>query len=51
MIRVYPWVYQVKSGGRYGVVNEKGEEIVPGRYASIRGSFNYLDTHIPLPAG
>lgn len=44
MIRVYPRVYQVKSGGRYGVVNEKGEEIVPGRYASIRGSFNALDT-------
>jgi hypothetical protein len=44
MIRVYPRVYQVKSGGRYGVVNEKGEEIVPGRHASIRGSFNYLDT-------
>jgi len=44
MIRVFPRVYQVKSGGRYGVVNEKGEEIVPGRHALIRGSFNALDT-------
>jgi hypothetical protein len=44
MIRVYPRVYQVQSGGRYGVVNERGEAIVPGRHAMIRGSFNALDT-------
>jgi hypothetical protein len=44
MIRVFPRVYQVKSGGRYGVVNERGEEIVPGRHATIRGSFNARDT-------
>jgi hypothetical protein len=44
MIRVYPRVYEVKSSGRYGVVNERGEEMVPGRYAAIVGSHNYRDT-------
>jgi hypothetical protein len=44
MIRVFPRVYQVRAGDRYGVVNEKGEEIVPGRHTLIRGSFNARDT-------
>ncbi|MFZ2897521.1 MAG: WG repeat-containing protein [Saprospiraceae bacterium] len=44
MIRLYPRVYRVKSGGRFGVVNERGEEIVPGRYAAIGVFDNNRDT-------
>ncbi|MBL7783606.1 MAG: WG repeat-containing protein [Saprospiraceae bacterium] len=44
MVRVFPHVYRVKKDSLFGVINSKGEFVIPVKYSTIRAESNPRDS-------